>query len=51
MLLQKLQNRAARVVLGVNNDTPGSEAIDALGWELLKTRRAKSKAVYKCIKS
>ena len=31
--LQKLQNRAARVVLGMSNDIPGSEALDMLGWE------------------
>ena len=43
--LQKLQNRAARVVLSVNNDTQGSEALGVLGWELLQTRQAKSKAV------
>ena len=44
--LQKLQNRAARVVLGMSNDTPGFEALGMLGWESLETRRAKGKAVY-----
>ena len=44
--LQKLQNRAARVVLGMSNDTPGFEALGMLGWESLETRRAKAKAVY-----
>ena len=44
--LQKLQNRAARVVLGMSNDIPGSEALDMLGWEPLETRRAKKKAVH-----
>ena len=44
--LQKLQNRAARVVLGMSNDIPGSEALDMLGWEPLETRRAKTKAVH-----
>ena len=43
--LQKLQNRAARVVLGVSNDIPGSEALVMLGWEPLETRRAKTKAM------
>ena len=43
--LQKLQNRAARIVMGMTNDTPGLEAITALGWETLESQRAKSKAV------
>ncbi len=43
--LQKLQNREARIVMGMTNDTPGLEAITALGWETLESRRAKSKAV------
>ena len=33
------------MVPGVNNDTPRSERIGALGWKLLETRQAKSKAV------
>ena len=41
--LQKLQNRAARVVLGMSNDIPGSEALDMLGWQPLETRRANTK--------
>ena len=44
--LPKLQNRAARVVLGMSNDIPGSEALDMLGWEPLETRRATTKAVH-----
>ena len=44
--LQKLQNRGARVVLGMSNDTPGFEALDMLGWESLETRRGTEKAVY-----
>ena len=44
--LQKLQNRAARVVLCISNDIPGSEALDMLGWEPLETRRAKTKALH-----
>ena len=43
--LQKLQNRAARIVMGMTNDTPGLEAITALRWETLESQRAKSKAV------
>ena len=42
--LQKLQNRAARVIMNFGNDISGPEAIKALGWETLETRRAKSKA-------
>ena len=42
--LQKLQNRAARVIMKFSNDIPGPEAIKVLGWEKLETRRAKSKA-------
>ena len=42
--LQKLQNRAARVIMNFRNDIPGPEALNALGWENLVTRRAKTKA-------
>ena len=42
--LQKLQNRAARVIMNFSNDISGPEAIKALGWENLETRRAKFKA-------
>ena len=43
--LQKLQNRAARVIMNfTGNDVPGSEALNALGWENLVTPRAKTKA-------
>ena len=42
--LQKLQNRAARVIMNFSSDIPGPEALDALGWENLVTRRAKTKA-------
>ena len=42
--LQKLQNRAARVIMNFSNDIPGPEALNALGWENLATRRAKTKA-------
>ena len=43
--LQKLQNRAARIIMGMKNDTPALEAITALGWETLESYRAKSKAL------
>jgi hypothetical protein len=43
--LQKLQNRAARIIMNLRYNTPGIEAINALaiGWEPLETGRAKSK--------
>ena len=41
--LRKLQNRAARIIMNLRYNTPGIEAINALGWEPLETRRAKSK--------
>ena len=41
--LQKLQKRAARIIMNLRYNTPGIEAINALGWEPLETRRAKSK--------
>ena len=43
--IQKLRNRAARIVMGMTNDTPGLEAITAFGWETLESRRAKFEAV------
>ena len=42
--LQRLQNRAASVIMNFNNYISGPEAIKALGWETLETRRAKFKA-------
>ena len=42
--LQKLQNRAARVIMNFSYDVSGPKAIKALGWETLETRRAKFKA-------
>jgi hypothetical protein len=43
--LQKLQNRAAKIIMNLRYNTPGIEAINALaiGWEPIETRRAKSK--------
>jgi hypothetical protein len=40
--LQKLPNRAAKVIMYFGNDFSGPEAIKALGWETLETRRVKS---------
>ena len=42
--LQKLQNRAARIILNMSNDVNHSIALRALGWEPLKTERKKAKA-------
>jgi hypothetical protein len=41
--LQTLQNRAARIIMNLRYNTPGIDAINALGWESLETRRTKSK--------
>jgi hypothetical protein len=42
--LQKLQNRAARIILNMSNDVNHSIALCELGWEPLKTLRKKAKA-------
>ena len=42
--LQKLQNRAARVILDVSNDVNHTIALHTLGWEPLSARRKKAKA-------
>ena len=42
--LQKLQNRAARVIMGMSNDIDHAFALHALGWEELKLMRQKAKA-------
>ena len=42
--LQKLQTRAARVILNLNNDVHHTIALHALGWEPLQTERKKAKA-------
>ena len=50
--LQKLQNRAARVITDMNNDINHSIALHALGWEPLKTERKKgikAKMMYKVL--
>ena len=43
--LQNLQNRAARIIMSMKNNTPGLKAISALGWETLESQRTKSKAI------
>ena len=42
--LQKLQNRAARVILDVSNDVNHTIALHTLGWEPLSAERKKAKA-------
>ncbi len=39
--LQKLQNRAARIIMNMSNDVDYSIALHALGWETLKLMRKK----------
>ena len=50
--LQKLQNRAARIIMNMHNDIDYSSALHALGWEPLKLMRKKAKAklMYKTLK-
>ena len=42
--LQKLQNRSARIIMNIINDTDNYVPLQALGWKPLKTERKKSKA-------
>ena len=42
--LQKLQNRAARIISSMSNDVDHSVALHVLGWEPLDTTRKKAKA-------
>lgn len=44
--LQKLQNRSARIITHMSNETPHQEALKALGWETLEIQRTKAKAKY-----
>ena len=44
MRLQKLHNRAARIIADVPNDVNQETVLDLLQWETLKTQRLKSKA-------
>lgn len=49
--LQKLQNRSARLIMFMNNDTPHQVALNALGWKSLKMQRkeTKSKQMFKIL--
>ena len=42
--LQKLQNRAARVIASVPNDVDQRTVLELLGWKTLKEQRLKTKA-------
>ena len=42
--LQKLQNRAAIIILNISNDVDYTIALRTLGWEPLQTERKKTKA-------
>ena len=42
--LQKLQNRAARVIMNMTNDVDHSIALQVLGWKTLEVERKKAKA-------
>ena len=43
--VQKLQNRAVRQIIGVNNGTPSDAALSQLGWIPLSRRRKNHKAI------
>ena len=43
--LQKLQNRAARVISGASYETPSSEVLQALSWKGVEERHKKTKSV------
>ena len=49
--LQKLQNRAVRIIINMSNDVDYLVALDALDWKPLKTERikAKSKLMFKLL--
>ena len=49
--LQKLQNRSARLIMSMNNDTPHEVALNALGWKplLVQRKEAKSKQMFKLL--
>ena len=46
--LQKLQNRAARVILSANYDARSSDLLEQLKWENLSQRRDKHFALLMC---
>ena len=46
--LQKLQNRAARVILSANYDTRSADLLESLQWDNLSQRRDKHKALLMC---
>ena len=47
--LQKLHNRAARIIANLPNEVDQQTALDALGWEPLKEQRKKAKIMFKIL--
>ena len=47
--MQKLQNRAARIITNLSNDVDHSIALGELSWEPLKADRKKTKMMYKLL--
>ena len=45
--LQKMQNRAARIVTGNNYDIPSKDLLHQLNWKMLEKRRGNKKALLK----
>ncbi len=43
--LQKCQNRAARIIPGVNYEVNSADVLESLGWETLEERRILNKSV------
>ena len=44
--LQKSQNRAARIIVGVSYEIDSADVLEALGWETLESRRQRMKSVF-----
>ena len=42
--LQKLQNRAARIIMNMSNDVQQTVVLHASGWKTLEAERKKAKA-------
>ena len=43
--LQKLQNRAAKIIIGASYDVRSADVLDTLGWETLDARRSRNKSI------
>ena len=44
--LQKFQNRAARIIAGVNYEVNSADVLNSLGWETLEDRRIRNKSIF-----